>query len=150
MTVPRDQLIDLPGIVFSDSALYREFIDPRRTDPRLRALFLELGLFAALHGRKLRPTQIFRSRQSQIAIYGQDKPSGHRELPARAVDISISNLGGPFLVKLLNHFESYLKIGPFFSLICHDVGSGAHLHLQVPRLAHNLPETPEAGSAGPS
>jgi|GEM_PF-5248235 len=139
MTVPFESVIGLPGIVFGDSALYQEFTDPRRTDPRLRALLLELGLFAALNGRQLRPTQIFRSRESQIAIYGQDKPSGHRELPARAIDISIGNLGGPFVVKLLNHFESYLKIGPFFSLICHDVGAGAHLHLQVPRASHNVP-----------
>ncbi len=138
MALPYDPAVEIPGIIFTESGLYQEFIDPRRTDPRLRALFLELGLFAAIHGMKLRPTQIFRSRQSQIAIYGQDKPSGHRELPARAIDISIRNLQAVFLVKLLNHFATYLKMGPYYNLILHDVGGGAHLHLQVPRSAHNL------------
>lgn len=136
--------IDFPGIRFTELNLLEEFLDPKRTDPRVRALLLELGLFAATNDRWLRPTQIFRTRQSQIRIYGEDKPSGHREVPARAIDISIRNLDGQFITRLLNHFETYLKMGAFFSLIYHDVGSGKHLHLQVPRGALNLPPTSES------
>ena len=134
------QSSDFPGISFACESVRLEFFDTKSTDPRVRAFALELALFAHQNDINLEVTQIRRSKKSQVAIYGFDKPSGHRELPARAVDFSVRNMTGRSISLLTEHFNAYLKIAPFYSLICHDVGAGKHLHLQVPQSRHNCPD----------
>jgi hypothetical protein len=131
------QFFNFPGLKFKSKSLYDEFLDSRKTDPRVRSLALELGLLANLIGSKLEITQIGRSKNSQIKIYGFDKKSGHRERPSRAIDFSTKNLSKGTIDKLIEHFNFYLNLGHHYSLICHDVGAGYHFHLQVPHAKYN-------------
>lgn len=125
------------GLKFKSTALFEEFTDQKRTDPRVRMLALELGLVARLNNFKLVITSISRSSESNINIYGYDKVSGHRELPARAIDISTKNLSTENILRLQNHFSAFLDQGDLWSLIHHNVGHGDHLHLQVPHEDYN-------------
>lgn len=125
------------GLKFQSTALFEEFIDQKRTDPRVRMLALELGLVARINNFKLVITSISRSGKSNISIYGYDKASGHRELPTRAIDISTKNLSTENILKLQNHFSAFLDQGVLWSLIHHNVGHGDHLHLQAPHENYN-------------
>jgi hypothetical protein len=131
------QIFNFPGLKFKSKSLYNEFVDSRKTDPRVRSLALELGFFANLIGSSLEITQIGRSKRSQIKIYGFDKKSGHREKPSRAIDFSTKNLPKKIIDKLIEHFNFYLDLGYHYSLIYHDVGAGYHFHLQVPHTKYN-------------
>jgi hypothetical protein len=131
-----------PGLIFRTAELKEEFCDSANTDPRVRSLAFELAFVAAQHNFVLEITQISRTRQSQIKIYGDDRPSGHREQPARAIDFSVNKLTKESIDILLNHFTKYLKRGQYYSLINHDVGFGRHLHLQVPHANYNICQSP--------
>lgn len=123
------------GLYFADINLYEEFINFRRTDPRVRMRAIELGLFAYTFNQRLQVTSISRSKESNIKVYGYDKRSGHRELPARAIDISVKGLDIRIISELRNYHSMFLDDGRYYSLIHHDVGHGDHLHLQVPHKA---------------
>jgi hypothetical protein len=131
-----------PGLIFRNDGLREEFCDITKTDPRVRSLAFELAFVAAQHNFILEITQISRTRQSQIKIYGDDRPSGHREQPARAIDFSVNKLTKESIDILLNHFTKYLKRGQYYSLIYHDMGFGCHLHLQVPHANYNICQSP--------
>lgn len=120
------------GLYFSDNRIYEEFLNFRRTDPRVRMRAIELGLFAYLLGQRLQIVSIGRSKKSNIEIYGYDKRSGHRELPVRAIDFSVNNLDIRIISELKNYHSMFLDEGQYYSLIHHDAGHGDHLHLQVP------------------
>ena len=126
-----------PGLKFRNIDLFNEFIDSERTDPRVRALAFELAFIAYQNDSYLEVTQIGRSKKSQVRIYGYDRKSGHREKPSRAIDFSVKNLSDKKILKLTNHFEAFLDLGLFWSLIHHDVNHGDHLHLQVPHDSYN-------------
>ena len=125
------------GLLFKRRLLYEEFVDPRRCDPRVRAMALELALAAKLDGFALVVTQVGRTREENIRIYGYDKASGHRERPARAIDFSTRNLHDSEVLKLQNHFSMFLDRGRFWSLLHHNAGHGDHLHLQAPHEPYN-------------
>jgi len=93
---------------------------------------LELGLLIHSFGCQLQVVSIGRSRESNIRIYGYDKKTGHRELPARAIDFSVKGVGLKRIIELKNYHSIFLDDGRYYSLIHHDVGHGDHLHLQVP------------------
>lgn len=120
------------GLYFSDNRLYEEFLNFRRTDPRVRMRAIELGLFAYTFNQRLQVTSIGRSAKSNIEIYGYDKRTGHRELPARAIDFSVKDIDIRVISELKNYHSMFLDDGQYFSLIHHDVGHGDHLHLQTP------------------
>lgn len=126
-----------PGIKFKSPELYNEFIDHQKTDPRVRSLALEIGLYANSLGYSLIISQIGRTAIEQIRIYGKDKKSGHRELPARAIDFGIKNIPMEIVMKLSNYFNFYLDSGVYYSLLYHNAGAGCHLHLQVPHKKYN-------------
>jgi hypothetical protein len=126
-----------PGLKFCGEELRTEFCDHTKTDPRVRSLAFELAFIANQHDFNLEVTQISRTLESQIKIYGSDRPSGHREQPARAIDFSVKGLTKEAIAMLIAHFEAYLKQGQYFSLLCHDKGFGLHLHLQVPHANYN-------------
>jgi hypothetical protein len=128
---------DFPGLAFKNNMIQEEFCDDQRTDPRVRSLAFELAFLANQNNFALEITQIGRSYQSQVNIYGDDRPSGHRELPARAIDFSVRDLAEKSIEILLRHFEDYLKLAPYYSLLYHDVGFGLHLHLQAPHADYN-------------
>lgn len=125
------------GLYFPTIALYEEFIDSKRTDPRVRMRTLELGLIIHSLNKQLVISGISRTEKRNIEIYGHDRQSGHREKPARAIDFGSSGLGIEVITALKNHFSIFLDDGRYYSLINHDVGFGKHLHLQVPHRDYN-------------
>ncbi len=125
------------GIKIPTMYLYNQFINSNKTDPRVRAMAMELGLQAHLMGKFLEITGIFRTREKNIEIYGRDKASGHREMPVRAIDFSLKDLDIEDIAHLKNHFAMFLDNGSYWSFISHDVGAGAHLHLQAPHADYN-------------
>jgi len=130
-------IMQITCINFKSEKLKAEFLSPSETDPRVRALALELGLYSRLNGNNLKIRQIGRTASNQIEIYGYDKRSGHRERPARAIDFSVRQIQPDQIIKLVNHFSFYLDSGAYSSLLYHDSGSGYHLHLQVPHREYN-------------
>lgn len=133
----KKQPLNFPGIKFRSNSLYMEFLNQKRTDPRVRSLALELALYVKLLGSELEVTQIGRTKRSQVRIYGYDRKSGHRERPSRAIDFSGRNISREIINKLVEHFKFYLDLGYYYSLIYHDVGAGYHFHLQVPHAKYN-------------
>ena len=129
--------LPFPGIRFKSLELYDEFIDHQKTDPRVRSLALEIGLYVHSLGYSLIISQIGRTAKEQIRIYGKDKKSGHRELPTRAIDFSTKNIPMEIVMKLSNYFNFYLDSGVYYSLLYHNAGAGCHLHLQVPHKKYN-------------
>jgi len=125
------------GLYFPTIALYQEFIDTKRTDPRVRMRALELGLLAHSLDKQLRITGIGRTEKKNIEIYGHDRQSGHREMPSRAIDFSGGELRAETITTLQNHFTMFLDDGKYYSLIYHNAGFGNHLHLQVPHRDYN-------------
>ena len=128
----QDLRVKFFGLYFADVRLYEEFLNVRRTDPRVRMRAIELGLFAYKFNKRLQVMYIGRSKKSNIEIYGCDQQTGHRELPARAIDFSIHSLDMRIITELKNYFSMFLDDGRYYSLIHHDAGHGDHLHLQVP------------------
>lgn len=124
--------ISISGLIIPDR-FYDDFWSDGRTDARVRAIAIELALWLNnKFGDSLLMTSLIRTREEQVAIYGDDKPSGHRCLPCRAIDFSRKGLSDERIMMLIRRFNMYYKHGLYWSLLWHNVGAGDHLHLQVP------------------
>jgi hypothetical protein len=120
------------GIDFAEDRWMVQFFDDTQFDPRCRMRMLELGLLAFIYGKVLIITGIIRTKEKNIEIYGKDEPSGHRELPSRAIDFEVDEPDSEFCARMKNHHSMYMDRGSYYTLMNHDVGAGLHWHLQVP------------------
>ncbi len=123
-------------LMFKSTREEEEFWNDKITDPRIRAITLELARYSKDHfGKEMVVTCVGRTPAEQIEIYGEDTPSAHKfniekgEL-CRAVDIRSTTYTQEELFKLKNYFAKWFDLGYLYSFLVHNIGDGVHIHLQ--------------------
>lgn len=124
-------------IQFKSERLQQEWSSPE-LDVRLRAIILALAEHIDRnYGKPLVITSIFRSDTEQKNIYGADteKVSPHQYW--RAIDIRTWIYEQDEVTGILAFLNKWWPRGDRYPLaIYHDVGRGAHIHIQVPPDVH--------------
>jgi hypothetical protein len=125
---------------FKHETLRQQFYDLNATDPRLRAVALELDFFfRQKFGRELVVTSVLRTEQEQRRLYpeffarvGRARPSAHLDRPCRAVDLRSRDLSPEEIEALRNYFDAWWDELPGWIFLANDRGGAfPHIHIQV-------------------
>ena len=125
---------------FKQDHLRQQFYDLSATDPRPRALALELDFFfRQKFGRELIVTSVGRTEEEQKRLYpeffarvGRVRPSAHLDRPCRAVDLRSRDLTPEEIEALRNYFDTWWAELPGWAFLVNDRGGAfPHIHIQV-------------------
>jgi len=125
---------------FKHEHLKEEFFHVEATDPRLRAIVVELDFFfQKKFGRELLTTCVWRTEAEQQKLYpeffnrvGLTRPSPHLDRPCRAVDLRSKDLCPEEIEALRNYFQSWWGDLPNAAFLINDRGSAfPHIHIQI-------------------
>jgi len=123
---------------FKTQELRQEFYQSteKEIDPRLKAVILYFAYYVwEKYAQELIITQLSRTGDEQIKIYGDSRPSPHTCKPCRAVDFRSLNFIEPQIEQLKEHFFKHFAVESFdLSQFKYHMGTTWHIHIHVPKI----------------
>jgi len=124
-------------VQFKTERQQKEWSDPQ-LDPRLRAILLAMAEYIQRnYDKPMVVTSVWRTNEEQKSIYGPDTTRRSPHEFWRAIDIRTWIYDHDEVMGIIAFLNKWWprKDGKPLALY-HDVGRGAHLHIQVPYEVH--------------